>query len=71
MWVVVEAGKRVKRGTAGFLRLSAVCQAAAGGIILLTSAIWWVYGAAGSGLGGSDGLNGCRSWATRWQGNGR
>ena len=47
MWVVVEAGKRVKRGTAGFLRLSAVCEAAAGGIILLTSAIWWVYGAAG------------------------
>ena len=47
VWVVVEAGKRVKRGTAGFLWLSAVCQAAAGGIILLTSAIWWVYGAAG------------------------
>ena len=63
--MVVEAGKRVKRGTAGFLRLSAVCEAAAGGIILLTSAIWWAWWGCWVCLCGSDGLNGCRSWATR------
>ena len=71
VWVVVETGKRVKRGTAGFLRLSTVCQAAAGGIILLTSAIWWVWWGCWGRVCGSDGLNGCRSWATRWHGNGR
>ena len=31
----------------GLLWAFGVCWAAAGGIILLTSAIWWVYGAAG------------------------